>query len=312
MLQTAVLMATYNGELFIQDQLDSIRNQTLRPDVVLIRDDGSTDGTVAVVEAYIQTYQLEGWKILRNEKNLGWRRNFRQLMLDVLDYPVDYIFFSDQDDTWYLDKNQVQVDQMERHPDMDLLSADIDIEVLGENATVPSNFVFADQEQVLSKYPQDFTYHNYRQGWTFCLRASYVRELMAAYPSDLIVSHDNLTAGVAGVLGTAYNLNRPVGLHKRHGGNASGNILNLHSSRQRHLDELYLVLSYYTILEGVIRTRQHETESKVQAYLQFNQKRYQYANGRKFLATFGQMLTQGSFYDSLSNRIRDAIFLFKK
>ena len=53
MVKTAVLMATYNGQGFIHDQLDSIRNQTLRPDYVLMRDDGSTDDTVKDVEDYI-------------------------------------------------------------------------------------------------------------------------------------------------------------------------------------------------------------------------------------------------------------------
>ncbi len=92
MVKTAVLMATYNGQGFIHDQLDSIRNQTLRPDYVLMRDDGSTDDTVKVVEDYIKEHRLDGWSITSNDKNLGWRLNFRQLLIDVLAYEVDYVF----------------------------------------------------------------------------------------------------------------------------------------------------------------------------------------------------------------------------
>ena len=99
MVKTAVLMATYNGQGFIHDQLDSIRNQTLRPDYVLMRDDGSTDDTVKVVEDYIKEHRLDGWSITSNDKNLGWRLNFRQLLLDAKRLSVDYLFFSDQDDT---------------------------------------------------------------------------------------------------------------------------------------------------------------------------------------------------------------------
>ncbi|MCC9882242.1 glycosyltransferase, partial [Streptococcus agalactiae] len=98
MVKTAVLMATYNGEKFISEQLDSIRQQTLKPDYVLLRDDCSTDETVNVVNNYIAKHELEGWKIVKNDKNLGWRLNFRQLLIDVLAYEVDYVFFSDQDD----------------------------------------------------------------------------------------------------------------------------------------------------------------------------------------------------------------------
>ncbi|MCC9850325.1 glycosyltransferase family 2 protein, partial [Streptococcus agalactiae] len=116
-------------------------------------------------------------------KNLGWRLNFRQLLIDVLAYEVDYVFFSDQDDTWYHHKNKMQVDIMEERQDINLLSADIDIKKLSEEATIPNNFKF-NGEETISKYPLDFSYHNYRQGWTFCLRKSFVDQVMTFYSDN--------------------------------------------------------------------------------------------------------------------------------
>ncbi|HEL1586914.1 TPA: glycosyltransferase [Streptococcus suis] len=312
MVKTAVLMATYNGSQFIEKQLDSIRKQTLAPDYVLMRDDCSTDDTVEVVKNYIQRYNLSGWSIQKNNFNLGWRRNFRQLMLDIVVYDVDYVFFSDQDDIWYLDKNERQVTVMEERADIDLLSSDIDIEITGQEATVPKNFEFVDRENKLSQYPKDFSYHNYRQGWTFCLRKTFLDIVVKYYTEELITSHDNLMAGISGILETGYNLNQPVGLHIRHGGNASGNILGLHSNYDRHIAELHIVKSYYQVLVSVLKEKKSLALSRAQAYLDFNRRRLTNAKQKKFFATLTQMVTDGNYYDSLTNRLRDAIFLFKK
>ncbi|WP_221912633.1 glycosyltransferase [Streptococcus halichoeri] len=312
MVKTAVLMATYNGQAFILSQLDSIRRQTLQPDYVLMRDDGSTDQTVALVTDYITRHQLTGWSITRNSKNLGWRLNFRQLMSDATELDVDYIFFSDQDDTWYADKNQLQVQMMQKHPQIDLLSADIDIETIGDAATVPHNYQFADSQALLSKYPLDYTYHNYRQGWTFCMRHSFLKTIIKHYSKDLVVSHDNLTTGIAGLLGTGYNLNQAVGLHRRHGGNASGHLLNIHSTHARQIYELNLVLGYFTIAKAVLHEKQSKKEARITQYYHFYQQRLENARSRHLWKTLQQMCFEGEYYDTFSNRIRDLIFIFKK
>lgn len=312
MVKTAVLMATYNGQSFITEQLDSIRHQTLRPDYVLMRDDCSTDDTVKLVKDYISKYKLEGWSIQTNETNLNWRINFRELLKDCLSLEVDYVFFSDQDDTWYPDKNEIQVSHMEKNPSIDVLSGDIDVITIGKRATVPQNFQFEDRANELSQYPFDMTYHNYRQGWTFCIRKTFVEQVMEHYNDQMILSHDNLMTGISGVLGSGYNLNRPVGLHKRHGGNASGNLLNLKSSRSHHLQDLTFVASYYRILLGVLRQKNDEKQDLVAQYQIFSQQRLENAQNRKWLATLKQIVMKKQYYNSFSNRMRDLVFLTKK
>ena len=53
-MKTSVVMSTYNGERYIFEQLESLRKQTMKPDEVLIFDDGSSDSTVSLVSKYIQ------------------------------------------------------------------------------------------------------------------------------------------------------------------------------------------------------------------------------------------------------------------
>ena len=54
--KVAVIMSTYNGERFIKEQLDSILNQTYKNIEIVVRDDGSKDGTIEIVKEYMQKY----------------------------------------------------------------------------------------------------------------------------------------------------------------------------------------------------------------------------------------------------------------
>ena len=94
-------MTTYNGERFLPEMLESLRNQTRKIDELLIFDDGSTDSTVCLIENYIDKYGLENWKIRQNEINLGWEKNFVQGLNQA---KGDVIFPCDQDDIWHTDK----------------------------------------------------------------------------------------------------------------------------------------------------------------------------------------------------------------
>ncbi len=312
MVNTAVIMATYNGEKVIKEQLDSIRQQTLPPTYVLMRDDGSTDSTVEFVENYILDYNLSGWSIQRNSQNLGWRLNFRELLLDVLPLKVDYVFFSDQDDTWFLDKNKRQVEVLEENGGIDVLSSDIKLEIRSKTATIPDAVEFIDSDKKISKYQYNTEYHNNRQGWTFAMRKSFVDYVMSYYKDGLILSHDNLMTGISSVLGTGYNLNQPLGIHIRHDGNASGNYLSLKHSNARHVQELELFASYYTILYEVMFDKQMADIKIVKENRDFYIRRVINAKKRALFRTVLQVITQWRLYYGMSSRIRDIIFIFKK
>ena len=99
----SVLLCTYNGEKYIEKQLQSIIDQTIRPDEVIIKDDCSTDGTISVCEKFIQDNNL-AWKVEKNQKNLGYRMNF---ITGLKETKGDIVFLCDQDDIWK--ENKVEV-----------------------------------------------------------------------------------------------------------------------------------------------------------------------------------------------------------
>lgn len=89
-------MATYNGARYIAEQLDSLARQTLKPFELVITDDGSTDQTLYLVEAFAKTAPFPV-KIFSNRMRLGYADNFlRASSLCV----GDLIAFCDQDDVW--------------------------------------------------------------------------------------------------------------------------------------------------------------------------------------------------------------------
>ena len=94
-MKLAVLMATYNGEKYLQAQIESILQQAVDiPFDLIVRDDGSTDGTIQILESY----RTKGALTYYTGENLGAARSFIHLLRDNPGY--DYYAYADQDDVW--------------------------------------------------------------------------------------------------------------------------------------------------------------------------------------------------------------------
>jgi glycosyltransferase involved in cell wall biosynthesis len=100
MATLSVVMATFNGARFLQEQLDSLAAQTLQPDEMVICDDGSHDDTVALAERWAKRV-LFPVHIHQNTKRLGYRENF--LSASRLS-TGELISWCDQDDIWNPEK----------------------------------------------------------------------------------------------------------------------------------------------------------------------------------------------------------------
>lgn len=88
-------MATYNGEKYISQQLDSILSQTVMPTEIIIQDDCSSDSTRKILHDYSSKHEII--KLFFNEKNLGFKNNFASACMKA---NCDYIALADQDDIW--------------------------------------------------------------------------------------------------------------------------------------------------------------------------------------------------------------------
>lgn len=103
----AVLLATYNGERFLREQIESLYAQTIKDWTIYVHDDGSTDGTKAILDEYAE--KKDNFVVLEYPSQKGASNNFFSLLKRV---DASYFFFADQDDVWMSNKMEKCLERM--------------------------------------------------------------------------------------------------------------------------------------------------------------------------------------------------------
>ena len=104
-----ILLAAYNGERYIAEQLDSLLSQTFQDFRILIRDDGSSDNTPAIIEEYSRKYPGQVEIVHDDVVCKDPVKNFFELLKHAR---ADYVMFCDQDDVWLPKRVQATYDRM--------------------------------------------------------------------------------------------------------------------------------------------------------------------------------------------------------
>ncbi|UCA47059.1 glycosyltransferase family 2 protein [Pseudochrobactrum sp. XF203] len=100
--KVTILLATYNGAKFLEEQLTSFLEQTQHNIDLIVSDDGSTDETLPILQKWQKNWPKGSFKIIQGP-GTGYADNFRHLILSLNDNQ-GYVAFSDQDDIWHTDK----------------------------------------------------------------------------------------------------------------------------------------------------------------------------------------------------------------
>ena len=109
----SVVLATFNGEHYLQEQLDSLAGQTTPPDELIIIDDGSTDATPGILRAFAASAPFPTELVLRSEHLGTWATFEEGLTLAT----GDIILICDQDDRWHADKVGVLASRLAERPE---------------------------------------------------------------------------------------------------------------------------------------------------------------------------------------------------
>ena len=134
-MKISVALCTYNGEKFLQSQLDSILNQSVAVDEIVVCDDCSTDETLQILENYSEKHPSI-FKIHQNQDNLGYRKNFEQAINHCTG---ELIFLCDQDDIWLENKVKQIVNIATQKPNKSVFLHKIDL-LLEDNTISPISF----------------------------------------------------------------------------------------------------------------------------------------------------------------------------
>lgn len=190
MKKICVLMSTYNGEKYLEEQLDSIINQQNIKIDVLIRDDGSTDDTLKILEKYSKSYKNITYY---TGKNLRSAQSFMDLIYSCGEY--EYYAFADQDDVWDLDKLETGIKYLNK-----------DYHLYGcKKRIVDKNLKFLNQED---EEPVDLTLGSVllRCNIAGCTMIfdNFLREKILEYKPQKISMHDSWILKVAVCVGKVY------------------------------------------------------------------------------------------------------------
>ncbi len=213
MIRLSIALCTYNGERFLQEQLDSIAAQTRLPDEVVVCDDGSRDSSVEIVRRWSAEVPFPVHLEI-NETNLGFAANFQKAMSRCVG---DIVLPSDQDDVWRLDKLEKMEAAFAKRPDAALVYSNA--KVVDENRTVLvddfAEYVKPWRRYCISRYVTPFWNANPMDAG--CCSAIRREALDRILPIPDGWYHDMWIYAVGPLFGATITLDEPLIEHRTHG-----------------------------------------------------------------------------------------------
>lgn len=217
-----ILMATYNGERFLTEQLDSIINQSYSNWLLRISDDCSSDGTAEIIDAY-QSADSRIEEVTSGRRFGAAAEHFYWLAQRSA---ADYVAFSDQDDVWISDKLSIQMEKMraledEFGRDVPLL-VHSDLEVVDVSLSTICDS-YADMQRIkLDRVSfNQLIPQNVVTGCTVLANRSLIAMLEKGFDPSILM-HDRWLALLAAAFGHVGTVEAPLVRYRQHGSNAVG------------------------------------------------------------------------------------------
>lgn len=247
-MKTSIAMATYNGEKFLIEQLESFAKQTVLPNEVVITDDGSNDNTLNLINSFkeIAPFTI---RVYSNESNLGYTQNFNKAMQLCTN---ELIFLSDQDDVWFPNKIEYMIGLANLHQNKDVFM--IDAELVDEDLQT-SGLTKQGQIKDLGLGENAFV-----MGCCIAVRKTFL-DIILPVPKDFI-GHDNWMVALADFLQLRVIDHTVLQFYRRHGNNESNGIYNsLVKINKYSVDRLikkYSLLFKHSKINGLEKTIQQK------------------------------------------------------
>lgn len=218
--QIEILLATYNGEKYLEEQIESIIQQSHKNWVLKIRDDGSNDSTLSIIEKYAREYPKQVHHIITESKEHGAKNNFWEL-LKVSD--GKYIMCCDQDDVWYKDKIKTTLGVFLQSQGDKPRLVYTDLNVVDENiATISESFQIFSGIDCRRNSLNYLLCENVVTGCTMMFNDRLRDKALELEVIEHMKMHDYWIAMVASTMGEMEFIDKPTIAYRQHGGNVVG------------------------------------------------------------------------------------------
>lgn len=217
--QIDVLLATYNGEKYIKEQIESILNQTYRNIRIIISDDCSTDNTVKILEEYKE--KDKRIELYTQTANLGVVKNIEFLLKKVEN---ELYMLSDQDDVWLPEKIEKSLETLKKQ-NADLVFGDLEVVDRELNTIYPSFGDFMLLNDKIKKYigTNRINYlYNCVTGCTVLCKKSLIEKILPFPTTSKYVIHDFWIGLIASLNGKMVYMPEKYIKYRQHGNNEVG------------------------------------------------------------------------------------------
>lgn len=224
----AILLATYNGEKYLGAQIESIISQSYGNWHLFIRDDGSSDGTGAIIENYVQKFPGKIYRVEKTNEVVGSKYNFWALMKYVEKKNYKYFMFCDQDDVWNSNKIQVTFEKMLLTENNNInipMLIHTDLEVVDEKLNIlGKSFIKYRTLNTNDKELRHLLVQNNVTGCTMMINRALLEKALILGNEDYrhLVMHDWWIALVASTFGKIEFVNRTTMKYRQHKNNVIG------------------------------------------------------------------------------------------
>lgn len=248
-----VLMATYNGAMHINEQIDSVLSQTYKNIELVIADDGSSDDTVEIIRSYAQGHA--NVKVHFNHERLGFLKNFEQLLQNA---QGQYFALADQDDIWESNKIKILMTAMiakeKEFPDTSVM-VHSDLKMIDEKGALlfPSYARYRNYHYSKAKDIPTMISKGGVMGNTILINEK-LRNLVLPFDPH-VVHHDYWIAVINELFGHRVSLGETLVSYRIHKYNASNKLQLL--NKKNRLKGIQKLLPYqdnnrYKVLKGIL------------------------------------------------------------
>lgn len=214
-----ILLATYNGEKYLSEQIDSILKQTHQNFRLIISDDCSTDKTREILEEYSK--KDNRIVLYFQKKNLGYIKNFEFLLEQV---ESSYYMLSDQDDVWLPEKIEKSLECLKEN-NADLVFGDLQVVDKNLNTIYTSfgDFMLLNRKikKCINSYKVNYLY-NCVTGCTICAKSSTIKDILPIPNKSKYVVHDHWMGLITSLNGKLAYMTEKYILYRQHGNNEIG------------------------------------------------------------------------------------------